>query len=152
MNAETRITGNWAQTDTQPRIAIIGAGMSGIAAVVMYSGGSKPSEQDASKTSSSAKAASGSVALAARPRQSAPRTREVAPRNTPSARMSALADSMNAAKDSDTNNTPAKPGADQDTSEKTPTAAPANEAKNHAPDSTATPTPRPATGAPTAPE
>ena len=34
MNAEARISGTWAQTGTQPRIAIIGAGMSGIAAVV----------------------------------------------------------------------------------------------------------------------
>ena len=34
MNAEARIAATWAQTGTQPRIAIIGAGMSGIAAVV----------------------------------------------------------------------------------------------------------------------
>jgi cation diffusion facilitator CzcD-associated flavoprotein CzcO len=34
MNAEARIAGTWAQTGTQPRIAIVGAGMSGIAAVV----------------------------------------------------------------------------------------------------------------------
>ena len=34
MNAEARIAAPWAQTGAQPRIAIIGAGMSGIAAVV----------------------------------------------------------------------------------------------------------------------